>query len=229
MRAPFPLTASLLANEVIDALPAQRIRWRAGQWRTLGVTEGQHGLDWVELPLDDAAARAVRVIDTTALMDGYTTEIRPTLPEWLAQVTRSLRRGVVLFFDYGYPRREFYHPQREDGTAVAHRGHRSAADLLNAPGEQDLSVFVDFTAVAEAADACELDVLGFCGQGSFLLACDILSDMRSDASHRRDAAAELRRLTLPGEMGERFKVMALGRGVDFPLRGFSLTNQTHLL
>ncbi len=219
----------LIGNEVIDALPAERVVYRAGDWWLSCVTEHDGHLAWTELPASSKITSALQSVETTSLADGYVTEVRPQLSTWLAGLTRTVAEGVMFFIDYGYPRREYFHPQRVDGTAIAHRQHRAVDDLLASPGNQDLTVFVDFTALAEAADATALDVLGYVGQGSFLLSCDVLKDLDNQPDTRRDAAAELRRLTLPGEMGERFKVMALGRGYELPLRGFSLTNQTHLL
>lgn len=224
-----PMSGVIVANEVLDALPAHRVRLREGRWHGLGVALRDGMPVWREYPLDPRTAASAAKIDVDSLADGYTTELRPDLSDWMRQVSRDLERGVILFVDYGYPRAEFYHPQRSQGTAVAHQSHRSSEDLLRRPGDQDLTVFVDFTSVAEAADDNALEVLGYCSQGSFLLSCGILSDLEDSPETRAAASLQLRRLTLPGEMGERFQVMALGRDYAPPLRGFALANQAYRL
>jgi SAM-dependent MidA family methyltransferase len=145
------------------------------------------------------------------------------LPFWIQAVIGSLEAGVALFVDYGYPRREFYLPQRDDGTLVCHYRHRAHADPLHWPGLEDITAFVDFTALAEAGVGAGLDFVGYAPQGQFLLASG-LPDILGAAQDLRDAerlrlVAETKRLTLPGDMGERFQVIAFSRGVENALPG----------
>jgi SAM-dependent MidA family methyltransferase len=142
-----------------------------------------------------------------------------------------MARGVALFIDYGYPREEYYHAERSEGTLVCHYRHRAHFDPFVWPGLTDLSAFVDFTAVAEAGHQSGLEVSGFTSQAGFLLslaAHEAVETTRDDAL-RMKLSGELKRLTLPGEMGEKFKVIALTRGFEQPLTGFGLMSQLHRL
>ncbi len=132
--------------------------------------------------------------------------------DWLA-------RGVLLAIDYGFPRREYYHPQRLMGTLMCHYRHRAHADPLWLPGLNDITAHVDFTAMADAAHAAGLDVLGYTTQAHFLMNCGLLDQL--GAGHSLQRANEVQRLLSEAEMGELFKVLAVGRGVGEPLVGFA--------
>jgi len=155
---------------------------------------------------------------------GYCSEWCPALPDWIDQLSNTLAKGALLMVDYGYPRTEFYHPDRRQGTLVCHYRHRAHFDPLLWPGLNDVSAFVDFTAVAEAAHAASLQVLEFTTQAGMLLASGIHEQLQPD-DELDDAAlrqhltqvAEFKRLMLPGEMGEKFKLLVLGRGLNNPL------------
>ena len=147
-----------------------------------------------------------------------------------------MERGLALFIDYGYPRSEYYLPERRDGTLMCHYRHRAHGDAFFWPGLQDITAWVDFTALAEAADACDLEVLGYTSQAMFLLGCGLDQVLAEEMAGRADGglslSAEARQLTLPGMMGERFQVMGLGRGLDpedAPLCGFSLQDLRYRL
>ena len=155
----------------------------------------------------------------------------PQLPYWLQAVAGTIDAGLVLFVDYGYPRREFYLPERRDGTLVCHYRHRAHADPFFLPGLQDLTAFVDFTAVAEAGVHAGFELAGFSSQAAFLLNNGLqdrieLIGADSVEQHRRNN--EAKRLTLPGEMGERFKAIGLQRGVDASEQ-FAFGDQSHRL
>jgi SAM-dependent MidA family methyltransferase len=155
--------------------------------------------------------------------DGYQSELCPMLQPWIAALGTALGRGAALLIDYGLSRREYYHPQRSRGTLRCHfRQHAHERPLLY-PGLQDISAWVDFTRVAEAAVQATLEVAGYCTQAAFLLATGIEADLAaSDTTlQRARLASEARQLLLPEAMGETFKVMALTRGFDAPLRGFA--------
>ncbi|MDR2838846.1 MAG: SAM-dependent methyltransferase, partial [Azonexus sp.] len=138
----------------------------------------------------------------------------------------------VLLLDYGFPRREFYHPQRGRGTLMCHYRHYAHTDPFYLPGLQDVTAHVDFTAIAAAADGAGLDVLGYTSQGRFLLECGILdrlSEIPNASTEYLRAASAVNKLLLPHEMGELFKVIALGRGLDEPLCDFVSGDQCHRL
>jgi SAM-dependent MidA family methyltransferase len=222
-----PLTGVLIANEVLDALPVERFTMQDGMPRQLGVCLQDGKFAWSSVPAPSALEAAVRAIEQDIggrLPDGYSSEISLRQPAWIASLAASLGQGLALFTDYGYSRREYYHPQRTDGTLTCHYRHHWHADPFLLPGLQDITAWVDFSVAARAAVAAGLDVAGYATQAHFLLATGILQEMETGAARNQGemqaVAAELRQLLMPGEMGERFKMLALGR--DFE-PGFELT------
>ncbi|NNL94427.1 MAG: SAM-dependent methyltransferase [Xanthomonadales bacterium] len=216
----------LLANEVIDALPVERFELRDGSIQRLCVAESQGQLDWaLEAAPDSLTGTVTRVAgQDRPLPEGYRSEICTMLAPWLNALTGRMERGCALFIDYGYPRDIYYAPERSDGTLICNYRHRAHDDPFFYPGLQDISAFVDFTAVAEAADHCGLTVAGYTSQSSFLLDCDleqVLAGMEHMQDRQRiELANEVRRLTLPTEMGEKFQCMFLSRNLESEPRGF---------
>lgn len=209
----------IIANEVLDALPVERVTLDDGQWRRQGIDWREDGGHWCGLPMTAALSEAVAQIESdlpTPFASPYSTEINLNIRPWLADISRCLNQGAVILVDYGYPRREYYHAQRHGGTLVCHYRHRAHDNPLRWPGLQDLTAFVDFTAVAEAADAAGLAVVGYTSQAQFLLASGVLEELARIAEPLAMArlAEEARQLMLPGEMGEKFQVMMLGRDLD---------------
>lgn len=220
-----PWQGVIIANEVIDALPVNRFRITGGEVRQVCVDQNDGQLCLLDGPALPDLEAAVRKLGS--LPDGYCSEINVRLAPWLQAVTESLERGVALLIDYGYPRAEFYLPERSDGTLIAHYRHRAHPDVLRWPGLQDITAFVDFTALAEAGRAANLELLGYTSQALFLMSCslDAVVQERLSGDTEKDMAVnnEVRQLVMPGLMGEKFQVMALGRGwpESSPLRGFS--------
>ncbi len=203
----------VVANEVLDAQPVSRVLRRAGAWVELGVALAGERFEWCEMPPEPSTGERLAALERDLdypWPDDYLSEVHPEIAPALAAWTSGFSHGAVILVDYGYPRREFYLPERSMGTLLCHHRHRAHDDALLAPGTQDLTAFVDFTTVAEAADALGLDVLAYTSQAEFLLAAGILDALAVGGGN----AAEARRLLLPGEMGERFQVMVLGRGID---------------
>ena len=219
----------LFANEVIDALPTPRFAIGDG-------TDGKAGEVYEEYvaieagrrvrvlrPADAFLANAVRHVERRlerTLPDGYRSELLPQLPYWIQAVAGGLQRGAMLFVDYGYPRAEFYQPDRSDGTLRAYYRHRMHAEPLLWPGLQDITASVDFTALAEAGVAAGFDFAGYCTQASFLLGNGLAGVLQrieglSDEVERQRRTAEVKRLTLPSEMGERFQVIGFEKDVEF--------------
>lgn len=225
-----PLSGVILANEILDALPVRAFQIEDGQVFERCVTIEEDRLGWQLQPAPDRLQKAVRQLESELnrpFPNGYTSEINLDLPAWLAGISASLQTGLILLIDYGYPRHEYYHPDRADGTLVCHYRHRAHFDPFVWPGLTDLSTFVDFTAVAEAACECGLNVTGFSSQAGFLMSLGIqeLVVAEADDQRRLALAGELKRLVLPAEMGEKFKVIALDRGLKAPLQGFALMDQ----
>jgi SAM-dependent MidA family methyltransferase len=211
-----PNAHAVVANEVLDALPV----WRFAKWSErivpLGAVEQGDGFAWGDGPERDELTAAVGALERAVgapLPDGYESEIALQLPAWLASVAAVIDVGCMLLVDYGLVRREYYHPQRSSGTLICHYRHRAHADPFLYPGLQDLSAWVDFSACADAARAAGLDVAGFTTQAQFLLATLAAEPPTAgvDAAALRERSA-LKTLLLPGEMGERFKVLLLRKG-----------------
>jgi SAM-dependent MidA family methyltransferase len=222
-----PFRGLVLANEVLDALPFERFRIGAGQIRRLGVTVTDGRLGWAELPASPELAAAIAAIETDLgrrLPAGYESECCPGLGAWLRAVTAPLAAGAALFFDYGLPRRAYYHPERDRGTMMCHYRHRAHPDPFLWPGLQDIGAWVDFTAVADAGLAAGLELLGFTTQAAFLLGAGAESIVGEAGGSDPALAAAARRLLLPGEMGERFKVIGFARGWDGTLPGLTLSD-----
>lgn len=212
---------AILGNEILDALPCARFQRHAGGWWELGVQVDSHGIREVRMPPSAELAAALGELESQLghlLPDGFVSELVPHLGDWLAAVSAGLREGVAVFADYGYPRHEYYLPQRSGGTLVTHYRQRTIDSPYWYPGLTDLSASVDFTAVAQAAHTQGFQVAGFCSQAQFLIAAG-LSERLEDPGPRseREQARrieEARRLTHAAEMGERFKVISLCRGLD---------------
>jgi len=228
-RLPEEFRGVMLANEVLDALPVQRFRVRGDQLNALGVTWQLGRLDWSEThaaPELEAAVRRIEANSGERLPDGYTSEINTRLAPWIAGIGAALREGVALFIDYGLPQRQYYRSDRREGTLLCHFRHRFHDDPLINVGVQDIGAWVDFTAVAEAGCAAGLTVAGFATQAHFLIGNGLEQLLApatgNEIASRVQLARQAMLLTLPGEMGERFKVIGLSRGIEQPLRGFSV-------
>jgi SAM-dependent MidA family methyltransferase len=239
-----PLRGVMLANEVADALPCRRFTWRDGAVWELGVAlaaVGGNAAFGEEISFREqcAAADAELVRACEALLaslegelpQGYASEVCLRVEPWIASLSECLGRGVLLLCDYGLPRRHYYHRERASGTLRCHFKQRAHADPYINVGVQDITAWVDFTRIAEAALASNLTLSGFATQAGFLLAAGLegLVAEADDGAQRARLAGEARRLVLPEEMGEAFKFMALTRGYDSALSGFALQDLRHLL
>jgi SAM-dependent MidA family methyltransferase len=240
-----PLHGVMLANEVADALPCRRFRCDAGGISELGVVldagsdeppTGSAPVRFREgaVAADASLARACDEILAglpEPLPRGYTSEVCLRIGPWIAGLSASLARGLLLLCDYGLPRRHYYHPQRESGTLRCHFKQLAHDDPYINLGVQDITAWVDFTRVAETALAAGLEVSGFATQAAFLLGLGVegLVTEAGAGIERVRLAGEARRLIMPEEMGEAFKMMALSRDLDIPFAGFALQDLRHLL
>lgn len=229
-----PFDGVILANEVVDAMPVHRLV-KDGDWQELYVSWREDaGFVYEAGPLSDAQLqeRLLAIVageDAADFPDGHVIEINLAAGHWLAAVAATLARGVILLVDYGQPRADLYHPGRPGGTLRCFYRHRVHDDALILPGLQDITADVDFTALAEAAIAAGLVVAGYTTQAYFLLGGGLMEWeqrlQQAELAERVRLAQQIRRLTLPGEMGERCKVMALARGLDAALSGFALRDE----
>lgn len=223
---PPSLTGVVVANELLDAMPVQRFWFDGAAAHLLTVRHDGERFLWESRAVPPALAGRITALN---LPVNYVSEIGLQAEAWVASLSDALTRGAALLIDYGFPRSEFYHPQRSGGTLMCHYRHRAHDNPLILPGLQDITAHVDFTAVAEAAHGAGLHVHGYTSQAAFLLGTGIMS--LAQASDTSDTRAHLaltqavKKLTLPSEMGELFKVMALTRNIDAPLRGFALSDR----
>ena len=209
----------ILANEVLDALPCKCFRREKGAWRERGVRLGaEEGLRWEDRRADPSLERALDALQAElpwTLPEGYCSEIRLNLDEFLGELAQSLEAGLVLLADYGLPRHELYLAERNEGTLGCHTGQHWHDDPLRRPGREDITAWVDFTAARRSAEAAGLLAVGFTSQAQFLLAANVLA-LAGSPPAPEDAAA-LRRLMLPGGMGEAFKFLGLAtEGIEAP-------------
>ena len=231
--APPPaVSGAILMNEVLDALAPAVVGRAGGEWVERGVAVVDGRFAWAQRPLTDESLRRAAEARFPPSID-YASEINLAAEALVAQCAASITDGAMLIFDYGFARAEYYHPQRSEGTLMAHYRHRATTDVFTWPGLADITAHVDFSAVAEAAARDGLRVAGFVPQAAYLLSTGVL-DRLLDAGEPGSMAfiresAALQKLTSPAEMGELVKVLALARSGDIAWRGFAMGERSHVL
>jgi len=233
-RLPEQFSGAVVANELLDAMPADIVAWREEGIFERGVVVTESGsFTWNERLANGALLAAAEEIgEQCSLPPGFESEISLAARAWAAEWGHRLKQGALLLIDYGFPRREFYHQQRGRGTLMCHYRHHAHPDPFYLPGLQDVTVHVDFTAIIAAAHASGLELLGYANQGQFLLNCgilDLLAEIPNATPDYIRAAGAVGKLLMPHEMGELFKVIAIGRGLDDALIGFANGDQGHRL
>jgi SAM-dependent MidA family methyltransferase len=230
---PDAIDGAVVANEVLDAIPAHLIARRDGEWLEQGVAwdDDANAFAWAARP---AAARLAALAQQRYPAAGaYASEINPDAEALVEDFGRRLRRGAAVFIDYGFPAGELYHPQRDRGTLMCHYRHRMHNDPFLWPGLNDITTHVDFTAIADAGERGGLAVAGFAAQAPFLMGCGILDALAAvgapESVRYIEAAAAVQKLLSPAEMGELFKVLALTRSADIAWPGFTLADHRHRL
>jgi len=217
---PDTIAGVVVGNEVLDAMPVTLLHWDGAHWRERGVAAGEGAFTWAER--DTGARPPVEA----PFVPGTVTEIHPQAQAFIATLAQRLSRGAAFFIDYGFPEREYYHPQRVGGTLMCHRGHLSDPDPLVDVGTKDITAHVDFTGIALAGQDAGLDVLGYTSQAHFLINCGLLEQLHG-ADARSLAAAQ--KLLAEHEMGELFKVIGFARGCSFDAIGFVRGDRSHRL
>jgi SAM-dependent MidA family methyltransferase len=224
----------VIANEVLDAMPVECFRVNCDKANTVELLMvGAEGGDLVSRyqPADDLTRDeidAIRQRSEIEFADNYRSEYNPAIKGWLAELAGSINKLVILLIDYGYNEKEYYHHDRTAGTLMCYYQHRAHGDYFRWPGLQDITAFVNFTALAYSAVELDMEVAGYSTQAAFLLACGLsdlhASQVTDDVRQQIKLSQQIKTLTLPSEMGERFKVMALTKNYDKPLTGFSMLN-----
>ena len=218
-RLPERFSGAVIANEVVDAMPVHVVHWTERGILERGVGPG---LQWADRPAAGELLAAAKRIEVPA---PYVSEIGLEARAWMRTLAQMLEKGAVFVIDYGFPRHEYYHPQRATGTVMCHHRHQAHADPFARPGLEDITAHVDFTALAEAAHDDGAEILGYTSQAQFLVNCgitDVLGKANAEnALHYAPIAAQAQKLLSPAEMGELFKVLAVGKNLSAPLLGFS--------
>ncbi|MHB8666698.1 MAG: class I SAM-dependent methyltransferase [Burkholderiales bacterium] len=221
-RLPTLYQGLIIANEVLDAMPVHLVRTGAAGVEEAGVSLNGDAFTWAWRP---AAAQLRTAAAALQLPEGYQTEIQLVARGFVSTLAQALARGVILLIDYGFPAHEYYHAQRSEGTLMCHYRHRAHADPFYLPGLQDITSHIDFSAVARAGAHAGLALLGYTGQAQFLINCGITDIMLRTPPENALAylpqAAAAQQLLSPAEMGELFKVIALGKDYTAPLIGFA--------
>ena len=224
----------VLANELLDAMPVQLVVWgHDDDEQTIferGVSVQGGEFIWIDRPASGRVLERAQQLGEersaeAPLPPGYLSEIGLTAADWTASWATIIGRGALLLFDYGFPRHEYYHQQRSSGTLMCHYRHHAHGEPFFLPGLQDITAHVDFTAIVEAGFDAGFEFLGYTTQATFLLNCgltDVLSRIPADDLARYLPQAQAaQKLISPAEMGELFKVVALGKGIAQPLIGFA--------
>ncbi|MGI9202068.1 MAG: class I SAM-dependent methyltransferase [Woeseiaceae bacterium] len=226
----------VIANEVLDAMPVERFVRRNDHVAQICVTSdnGQFAFIEQEAPLQlQSAVLAVEESLGERLPDGFTSELNLAAPAWTAEVAASLQAGIAFLFDYGVSRREFYAPDRSDGWLRCHFRQHAHSEPLILPGIQDITAWIDFSAIAAAAAAEGLDIAGYVSQAHFLMNGGLTEELAGFSELATDAqmqlSAQVKLLTLPGEMGENFKCLGVSRGLDSPPASLATMDRTFTL
>jgi SAM-dependent MidA family methyltransferase len=242
---PAEIHGIILANEVLDAMPVRLLHFDGAHVVERGVSMGANAdLQWAHRPVDFSQIEQLRHMlsrvgwgEPNQWPAPYTFELPDMMSAWVNTVASHLRQGVMLLIDYGFPAAELYHPQRQGGTLMCHARHRAHPDPLILVGQQDITTHVNFTAVAELGLAAGLDLLGYATQANFLLNTGLIEQLSTMAEqagavqslpYMRQAQA-VQTLVTETEMGELFKVIALGRGMPDIAMGFLQGDRRHHL
>lgn len=236
---PEKFSGAIIANEVLDALPVHLVHWSDSAISERGVMCGEHGFIWQERAISDAAL--LQAAQQIRVPDDYVSEICLASRGLIGSLAQMLERGAMVFIDYGFGAREFFHPQRSSGTLMCHYRHHAHDDPFFLPGLQDITAHVNFSDIAEYGIDTGMELLGYTSQAFFLINCGITA-LLEDTSPEflRDylpLSAQLQKLTSPAEMGELFKVIAMGKKftvspderISKPLCGFTDGDLTRLL
>jgi SAM-dependent MidA family methyltransferase len=220
----------VLGNEVLDAIPVHLIHNTAEGLLERGVTFDKEFI-WQDKSLEKG--KLYDKVSVYSLPNDYLTEVCPSASGLVCSLAEILKTGAILLIDYGFGSREYYHPQRSQGTLMCHYQHQAHSDPLINIGLQDITAHVNFTQISQAAKAYGIRLAGYVSQAQFLINCGILDILEkvspSDITNYVPLAAAAQKLMSPAEMGELFKVIAFTKNTDVPLLGFVQGDKAHTL
>lgn len=226
---PDKFSGVVLANELLDAMPVQLFQKKENDINDINVVwNDEHFAFQFKSSFDERLVHRVKNIEDEVgeeLTSNYISEINFSAEDWIKSIAENLQQGVIILIDYGFPRHEYYHAQRSQGTLMCHYRHRTHPDAFVYPGLQDITAHVDFTAMADAALESNLKVMGYTNQASFLMGAGILelagaNEESINVEQQMEVASQIKKLTLPHEMGELFKVIGFSKNSDVRLPAF---------
>ena len=232
-RLPDRFEGCMIGNEVLDAMPVEMFAWTAsGELVERGVSLAGHHFTWSDRPASKEVTKTIT--SRCPAFPGYQSEINLQAEAWVRSLANCLTKGAAILIDYGFPRHEYYHPQRHRGTLMCHIQHRAHDDPFFAPGLQDITAHVDFTAIAQAACEAGLDLLGYTSQARFLMNAGMADELQLasrglSATSLAQINQAIQKLLSEAEMGELFKVLVVGRGIEQSMTGFSRGDRSHQL
>jgi len=225
---PEKFSGVVLANELLDAMPVQLFQKTENDINDVNVTWINNKFEFqLTSSLDARLISRVKDIESELNREfntGYISEINFAAEDWIKSIAERLQQGIIVLLDYGFPRHEYYHEQRNQGTLMCHYRHRTHPDAFVYPGLQDITAHVDFTSMADAALEANLQVIGYTNQVSFLMGAGLLEladlENEADTKQQMETASQIKKLTLPHEMGELFKVIGFSKNYDITLPAF---------
>lgn len=225
---PDQFSGVVLANELLDAMPVQLFQKKENDINEINVVwKDDRFFFELKSSFDERLVHRVNNIEAeleNEFNSGYISEINFTAEDWIKSIAESLQQGVIILIDYGFPRHEYYHQQRSEGTLMCHYRHRTHPDAFVYPGLQDITAHVDFTAMADAALESDMKVIGYTNQVSFLMGAGLLElaalNNEADMQEQMEVATQIKKLTMPHEMGELFKVIGFSKKSDVVLPAF---------
>ena len=227
----------VVANELLDAMPVQLFQKTDNDINEIKVVwlDDRFAFQF-QSSFDERLVHRVKNIETTLEREfdaGYLSEINFAAEDWIKSIAENLQQGVIILIDYGFPQHEYYHAQRNQGTLMCHYRHRSHPDAFVYPGLQDITAHVDFTSMADAALDTGMSVIGYTNQANFLMGAGILEfaalNEERDTQQQMEIAAQVKKLTLPHEMGELFKVIGFSKNCDAVLPAFEFHDMRNSL
>jgi len=218
----------VIANELLDAMPVQLFQKKDNDINEINVIwQDDRFAFQLQSSFDERLVHRVKNIEAELAREfdsGYISEINFAAEDWLKSIAERLQSGIIILIDYGFPRHEYYHNQRNQGTLMCHYRHRTHPDAFIYPGLQDITAHVDFTAMADAALETGMRVMGYTNQVNFLMGAGLTElaalDKEQDVKKQMDIAGQIKKLTLPHEMGELFKVIGFSKNCDVVLPAF---------
>ena len=225
---PEQFSGVVLANELLDAMPVQLFQKKENDINEINVVWREDRFQFqLKSSFDERLVHRIKNIENelaSEFCSGYVSEVNFAAEDWIKSIGERLQQGIIVLIDYGFPRHEYYHAQRDQGTLMCHYRHRAHPDAFVYPGLQDITAHVDFTAMADAALEADLKVMGYTNQASFLMGAGLLSFAESneetDIQQQMEIASQIKKLTLPHEMGELFKVIGFSKKCDVELAAF---------